>query len=109
MNLIDKQEVRLIESDADAYPQEWNDDYEKGFCDAIHKVLELPTIDAQPVKRGRWIPMDEYHAKCSVCGWWQKTNGKCCTGNANIHNAVYKYCTVCGAKMGGNADGNGND
>lgn len=45
MGLIDKQEVRFIESDADAYPQEWNDDYEKGFCDAIHKVLELPTVD----------------------------------------------------------------
>lgn len=55
MDLIDKQEVRLIESDADAYPQEWNDDYEKGFCDAIHKVLELPTIDAQPVKHGKWV------------------------------------------------------
>jgi len=64
-------------------------------------IDDAPTIDAQPVKHGKWIPMDEYHAKCSVCGWWQKTNGKCCTGHANIHKAVYKYCTACGSKMDG--------
>ena len=45
-DLISRQVVRLIESDSDAYPQEWNDDYEKGFTDALNKVLALPS--AQP-------------------------------------------------------------
>ena len=42
-DLIRRQAVRLIESDPDAYPQEWNDDYEKGFTDALNKVLVLPS------------------------------------------------------------------
>lgn len=74
------------------------------LVDAMDYIDDAPTIDAQPVKHGKWIPMDEYCAKCSVCGWWQKTNGKCCTGDANIHRVAYKYCTACGAKMDGDAD-----
>lgn len=99
MDLIDKQEVRLIESDADAYPQEWNDDYEKGFCDAIHKVLELPTIDAQPIIHAHWIMLDKQVGQCSNCGYCQKSNGIDKTGHGNIHKLVYKWCAVCGAKM----------
>lgn len=103
MDLIDKQEVRLIESDADAYPQEWNDDYEKGFCDAIHKVLELPTVDAQPLKHGRWIPFmpdcrgytEEF--ECSLCK--NMTYLHCCEKYCD-----YEYCPNCGEKMDGDAD-----
>ena len=50
-DLISRLAVRLIESDHDAYPQEWNDDYEKGFADCLEKVLALPSIDAVPVVR----------------------------------------------------------
>ena len=41
-DLISRQEVRLIESESYAYPQDWNDDYETGFVDALNKVLALP-------------------------------------------------------------------
>ena len=103
MRLIDKQEVRLIESDADAYPQEWNNDYEKGFCDAIHKVLELPTIDAQPVKQGKW---SEY-SRNALETYIECTN--CCVASRPIHlqmvtrngSGLPDYCPNCGAKMGG--------
>lgn len=61
--LIDRQAVRLLESDADAYTENWNDDYEKGFCDAINKVLELPTIESEPVRNGRWIN-DTFCSEC---------------------------------------------
>lgn len=54
-DLISRLAVRLIESDHDAYPQEWNDDYEKGFADCLEKVLALPSIDAVP----QWIPCNE--------------------------------------------------
>lgn len=101
MELIDKQEVRLIESDADAYPQEWNDDYEKGFCDAIHKVLELPTIDAQPVKQGKWEWEPGYvgtTAKCSACGL--SPRGFYSLPISQIGRLPeYKFCPNCGAEM----------
>lgn len=99
MDLIDKQEVRLIESDADAYPQEWNDDYEKGFCDAVHKVLELPTIDAQPVKHGHWINhFDDLFPKestieCSVCH-----------EHSPADMSYDNFCPNCGADMRGEQD-----
>ena len=48
-DLISRQAVRLIESDPDAYPQEWNDDYEKGFTDALNKVLALPSTQPEPL------------------------------------------------------------
>ena len=44
---IPKYSVRLIESDSDAYYENWNDDYERGFQDAIVKVLEIPPADVQ--------------------------------------------------------------
>lgn len=116
MDLIDRSEVLykfaeiLPEADSLEWYEQAKPDEVKGLVDELYSiVLNMNRIDAQPVKRGKWIQMDEYHAKCSVCGWWQKTNGKCCTGHANIHNAVYKYCTVCGSKMGGDTDGNEND
>ena len=113
-------DVRLIDANALVKTIESNhckdcNNYSGAMCractwmDAMDYIEDAPTIDAQPATHGRWIPMDEYRAKCSLCGWVQKTNGACCTGHANIHNAVYKYCTVCGSKMGGDTDGNEND
>ena len=51
-DLISKQAVRLIESDSDAYPEVWNESYEKGFCDAINRVIDLPSAQ-------QWIPCSE--------------------------------------------------
>lgn len=45
-DLIDLDEVRLIKSDPDAYSGEWNDDYERGFKDAINKVLSIQPFDS---------------------------------------------------------------
>lgn len=47
---ISRQAVRFIESDSDAYPQEWNDDYEKGFTDALNKVLALPSAQMEVIR-----------------------------------------------------------
>lgn len=43
---ISRAAVRLIQSAWNAYPEEWNQDYERGFEDAINAVLALPS--AQP-------------------------------------------------------------
>ena len=50
-------------------------------------VEDFPTIEAEPVRHGRWIPVDgEPYAKCSYCG--EKHYG--CTT---------PYCDMCGAYM----------
>ena len=105
------QEVRLI--DANALYREVKTEcnpYGKptiGFDDG-KKVLEMinrqPTIEAEPVKHGTWIDTpvpaeNTFVAKCSVCGFWQKTNCEDKTGKHLIHKAVYRYCAGCGARM----------
>lgn len=80
------------------------DSYECGAVDALHDALtyldEAPTVDAVPVKHGRWIKRGyacgESEYKCSACGEteWRTNCGR------------MKYCMFCGAKMdGGGADG----
>lgn len=85
MRLIDADEVRL----------------QKGFFEKVNNVPKfyewldsLPTVDAAPVRHGRWIfnPKDAIEMmftlpKCSECGA-ESPNG----GN---------YCPNCGAKMDG--------
>jgi hypothetical protein len=90
--LIDRQAVRLLESDADAYTENWNDGYEKGFCDAINKVLELPTIESEPVRRGRWMKIEP---SISLQSRWKCSRSKC----GGIVHAITDYCPYCGARM----------
>lgn len=64
----------------------------------IELVLEaLPSAE----KHGKWIPVNERAAKCSLCGEWEYTNGKDKTGTAIIHRAIKHYCSNCGARMDG--------
>lgn len=55
------------------------------------EVDEAPTIDAEPVRHGRWIgkPIGGYSTvRCSACGdVFLENNGK------------WEYCPNCGAKM----------
>lgn len=62
-------------------------------------IKNAPTVD--PVKHGKWIPIDERTAKCSLCGWWEITKGIDKTMTATIHRAVKRYCPSCGARMDG--------
>lgn len=98
--LIDVNEVRLIESDSDAYIGEWNDDYEKGFDDAIHKVMELPTVDAVSVKRGHWITtqktIDDNITTCSNCKREFYIENLVEVGN---EDGYCEFCPSCGADM----------
>lgn len=77
-------------------------------CAILCWINDMPTIEAKPVRHGRWLPVESAHdtriAKCSICGFWQKSNGNDKTGNYHIHKAVYRYCAACGAKMDGGAE-----
>lgn len=73
-----------------------------GF-NAIAKVInEAPTVDAEPVRHGKWIKhMKVVHHEDfdSYTPWWQCSEcGQCYDPTfANICN----YCYYCGAKMDG--------
>ena len=54
-------------------------------------IGHLPTIEAEPVKRGKWIKISDRNYKCSVCGdWWSGEEKEIKT---------FIYCPNCGAKM----------
>lgn len=59
----------------------------------IFDMNDLPP--AQP-EHGRWIPLNNQTAKCSLCGATESTFGKDLTGRALIHKAVKRYCSWCG-------------
>ena len=50
-------------------------------------IDKCPTIDAEPVRHGRWVPTRPYmhSTKCTVCG--------------NIWDLETPRCPSCGAKM----------
>ena len=54
---------------------------------AIAVLKDVPTIEAEPVKHGRWIKRGDNSWECSVCH-----EISCCNGS---------YCVDCGADMRG--------
>ncbi len=67
------------------------------LANCIDDVIEAaPTIEAEPVKRGKWIYDNQFHwyrASCSECGYKRVTDIKAEKWNG------WKYCPNCGAKM----------
>lgn len=69
-------------------------------CGTYKSVINEPTVDAEPVRHGKWIdkntPMHLHSPwnrwKCSVCGECYE-----CSDN-------FKYCPHCGAKMDGEGE-----
>ena len=96
---ISRDYVRLIESDEDAYYGDWNEDYEKGFSDAIDKVLDAPSVvPKEKIGRRKEEEMQSVYGK--------KIRLTCCEcGNVvDVSESAYpyeKYCRYCGAKMKG--------
>lgn len=59
-------------------------------------LQEAPTIEAEPVKHGRWEPQTNngvYELGCTECGYFP-----------GIKFWTSPYCPNCGAKMDGGAD-----
>lgn len=56
-----------------------------------HDVADAPTIDAEPVKHGKWIdPAAEDCYRCSVCEEYTLME---------MPRLLYHYCPHCGADM----------
>lgn len=51
--------------------------------DVVNLIDEQPTVDAEPVRHGKWI-IEDGHVCCSECGEISKE---------------FNYCPYCGARM----------
>lgn len=73
-----------------------NKEYAKGWNSAIELIEAAPTIEAEPVRHGRWVQGNvrpkTYFRLCSACKKVAYFCGEGCS---------YKYCPNCGAKMDG--------
>lgn len=92
--------MRLIDADALLRTIE---SIERGNAELIEFYLETkvllgnaPTIDAEPVRHGRWVNKGDY-AVCTECG------GRSGTQYDGVEPIplMTKYCSNCGAKMDG--------
>lgn len=88
--------MRLIDAD-ELIERTWR--WAVNSREAVQQMIKgCPTIDAEPVRHGRWIykgvrgrfPVCE----CSVCGNVENADWAVLGDNVN-------YCPICGAKMGG--------
>lgn len=84
--LIDADELyKLIEEDFNGVCV-YDVDPSEAVSDFQSIVDRTPTVDAEPVRHGRW-EMEGYITKCSACGYSPKLN------------SGWNYCPNCGAKM----------
>ena len=107
MGVSDKREVRLIDADALL---------ESGICaeygyndnglllipmrDVTNSIRNAPTIDAEPVRHGRWL------YNCYPTVWYghgEPPEWVCSECEERAYN-TYDYCPNCGAKMDGGKD-----
>lgn len=56
-----------------------DDDFVKGYAEAMDDLADVPAADVQEVKHGKWIyrgqnAMMEHAFECSVCERWMFTN-----------------------------------
>jgi len=73
---------RLIDADALNMYERLKSYYGDAWRDAQEEIDNAPTIDAEPVRHGKWI---EEH--CSECGEYV------------YHGDTRNYCPNCGARM----------
>jgi len=92
MRLIDAEKLEKYKADCCVPLTEW----QEGWNDAIDTIIdETPTVDAEPVRHGKWIIKNDdfmnYPTVCSVCGMGAITSA--------WRPIKTPYCPNCGAKM----------
>ena len=101
---------RLIDADAlitSVLKKAIDDAFLNGNID-MHRLLiqviaHQPTIDAEPVRHGKWIIRDNpgtgwYRVTCSECGEDVTATAPCIGFYPNAR-VTWNYCPNCGAKM----------
>lgn len=94
MRLIDGDEMRENLEWCKSQSGQYNDIY---WDDVIERLDAQPTVDAAPVKHGKWIENEGFdgdcYYTCSVCHCdWTTIDGTPTENNM-------RYCPECGAKM----------
>lgn len=114
--------MRLIDADALSdklgelwgIPADWDGNMDETCEDAFTEIDNAPTVDAEPVKHGRWQWYEEWNPstpdnprECEDCGW------SCSHCKRELEDVVggywdnpdespdLPYCPNCGAKMKG--------
>ena len=90
--------MRLIDAEKLWLTTEYTEDGKEHKYYEQFEVDDAPTIDAEPVRHGKWIEintesgifLDYDEVKCSECGFVEYFNKGW---------ARFKYCPTCGAKM----------
>ena len=72
---ISREAIRLVESNADAYVDDWNDDYENGFLDAINKILALPSVAPKHSGEAAEMVEDAISIEVAIQTTWMILNG----------------------------------
>lgn len=103
--------MRLIDADAliEDIKSFWDWDSIDGITattvlkQTMTDISNAPTIDAEPVRHGRWIVEDNpgtgwYLVECSECGE-NVTSTAPCIGFPPDAEVTWDYCPYCGAKM----------
>lgn len=92
--------TRLIDADAQKRTYTQNCDYENCIYDGafiVNNIDEQPTVDAEPVRHGKWMKCDEdkwehiYALRCSECHGGYHLSHETTT--------AWNYCPECGARM----------
>ena len=102
--------MRLIDADAlkegikelkqsPWYNNDINPSWKQGIKDAVHVVETLcideePTVDAVPVRHGKWIGNSPVTMRCNQCTY--------VASDWIVHE--FHYCPNCGARMDGDRD-----
>jgi hypothetical protein len=73
----------------------------------LDEIEALPTIEAEPVRHGRWVECDYKHLEHGFMET-EPNSGLCCSECRTAFQKkkmTYKqYCAACGARMDGGAD-----
>lgn len=65
------------------------------FCDQIQGIKAIPAADVEPVRHGRWIPINRSNPAWGLLGIAQHKCSEC--GSEEM--IARKRCPECGAKM----------
>ena len=88
--------MRLI--DADSLREIWlaSDDFDNDTINAVlYSIDEAPTVDAEPVRHGRWIDTEPEYCDCYA------KNAHVCSNCHDFYTLDWEYmnyCPNCGAK-----------